>query len=195
MVNKIAYVYECPSDVYLLRFIDTHLQLYYNLGFTPNMITTISIFCGICSAYLITKTQYFYSVGFFALAYYLDCVDGKLARKYNMTTPFGDWYDHFGDMFKFIIVSIALFYNRNKPASLVQIILQQLLLVMGFMMVIHLGYQETLYMHDESISLNFFKRFVQFDHTPLETIQFTKYFGNGNFIVFFMVLILLWDKF
>jgi phosphatidylglycerophosphate synthase len=195
MVNKIASFYECPADVVLLRFIDTHLYTYYKLGFTPNMITTISILCGILAAYLIFQSQYVGSVIFFTLAYYFDCVDGKLARRYHMATPFGDWYDHFGDLFKFIVVSGALFYNRKQPHSLVQNIFKQILLVMAFMMVIHLGYQETLYGNEESISLNMLKRLVHFDPDPMQTIHFTKHFGTGNFILFFIILILLWRHF
>jgi len=40
MVNKIPNKYECPPDICLLKFINTHLDIYYNLGFTTNMITT-----------------------------------------------------------------------------------------------------------------------------------------------------------
>ena len=29
MVNKIDDKYECPFDIYLLKFIDTHLDMYY----------------------------------------------------------------------------------------------------------------------------------------------------------------------
>ena len=34
MVNKIPNKYECPLDIYLLRFIDTHLDAYKKLNFS-----------------------------------------------------------------------------------------------------------------------------------------------------------------
>ena len=43
MVNKIDDEYECPFDILMLKFIDSHLDLYYKLKLTPNMITTIGI--------------------------------------------------------------------------------------------------------------------------------------------------------
>ena len=51
MVNKIADHYECPIDKHLLKFIDMHLDLYYKLGFTPNMVTTLSIIVGLLTGY------------------------------------------------------------------------------------------------------------------------------------------------
>ena len=54
MVNKIDDKYECPFDIYLLKFIDTHLDMYYNIGLTPNMITTLGIIFGLLSMYNIS---------------------------------------------------------------------------------------------------------------------------------------------
>ncbi len=113
MVNKIPYKYECPLDICLLRFIDTHLNAYKKLNFTPNMITTIGIIFGFLSMQNIFEGNYKLAALLILIAYYFDCVDGKLARKYNMQTNFGDYYDHFGDIFKIVIVIYAL-YNTNK---------------------------------------------------------------------------------
>jgi hypothetical protein len=42
MVNKLLDHYECPIDVHLYKFINTHLHKYYNNGFTPNIIAILS---------------------------------------------------------------------------------------------------------------------------------------------------------
>ena len=115
MVNKIDDKYECPFDIYLLKFIDTHLDMYYNIGLTPNMITTLGIIFGLLSMYNIFKSNYKLASFLLLIAYYFDCVDGKLARKYNLQTKIGDYYDHFGDVFKIVIIIYALHKtNPNK---------------------------------------------------------------------------------
>lgn len=109
MVNKIDSIYECPCDIYLLKFIDTHLQYYKIIGFTPNMITSISIIFGLLSMYNIFNSNYKLAAFLLFTSYYFDYVDGKLARKYNMQTTWGDYYDHFGDIFTPLLLLFMLY--------------------------------------------------------------------------------------
>ena len=190
MVNKIPDKYECPPDICLLKFIDTHLDTYYNLGFTPNMITTIGIIFGLLSMYNIFHSN-FKSAAFLLLcAYYFDCVDGKLARKYNLQTKLGDYYDHFGDLFKIIIVLYALY--KTNPTRFKNIMLIIIFLIIS--MLIHLGYQEIIYDKNESPTLNFSRRIIEFDKNPEKTIQYTRYFGCGTFILVICIIIFFWKK-
>ena len=99
MVNKLLDEYECPFDIYMFKFINMHLDMYYKLGFTPNMVTTLSIIFGLLAAYEIIYGNFIFAAFLVLVSYYLDCVDGKLARKYNMVSQLGDYYDHFGDLF------------------------------------------------------------------------------------------------
>ena len=198
MVNKLPYDYECPIDVWLLKFIDTHLDVYYNLGFTPNMITTLSILLGILAAYMIKRGK-FHSAAFLVLiSYYFDCVDGKLARKHNMVTVFGDYYDHFGDMFKFIVILYALF-NCQVDTNYQHLNFIGILFGISIILCIHLGYQERIYNNNnnnnnDSPFLFLFKLFTIFDKNPERTICYTKYFGCGTLILSFILIIILWDK-
>ena len=190
MVNKIDSIYECPFDVYLLKFIDTHLDFYYKNGFTPNMITTIGIIFGLLSMYCILNTHYKTASFLFLVAYYFDCVDGKLARKYNLQTNFGDYYDHFGDIFKIIIVLYAL--HKTNPEKFSEI--KFLLIILALLMIIHLGYQEVIYNKNESPTLSFSRYFADRDDTPETTIQYTKYCGCGTFILILIILIFTWKN-
>lgn len=190
MVNKIPSTYENPFDIILLKFIDTHLHFYRKLNITPNMITTIGIIFGIISAYNIFKGNFKTSAFLFLIAYYFDCVDGKLARKYNMVTKFGDYYDHFGDIFKIIIILYALYkVNKDKFNNIKYLIYSLLLLCM-----LHLGYQEVIYSLDESSTLLLFKNIAQIDKNPENTIKFTRFFGCGTFIIIMCIIILFWKK-
>jgi phosphatidylglycerophosphate synthase len=146
MVNKIPSHQECPVDVLLLGAIDTHLDYYERAKISPNAVTTCSIVCGIYSAYCILHRRFTHGALFFAAAYYFDCVDGKLARKFNKVTVFGDYYDHFGDLFKLVIVMYAI--HRVKPKAFRRVRHWFLLLATG--MLLHLGVQERLYTATDS---------------------------------------------
>ncbi len=188
MVNKIDSIYECPFDVFLLNFIDLHLDFYYKTGFTPNIITTIGIIFGMLSMYSIFKYKFILGALFLLIAYYFDCVDGKLARKYNMQTTFGDYYDHFGDVFKIIIILYALYkINSLKFKRIIPI-----LIFLFIFMMLHLGLQETIYDSNESPTLNIFKYICCGINNPKSTIQYTKYGGCGTFILILFILIITW---
>jgi len=189
MVNKIPSTYECPFDIVLLKFIDTHLQFYRKLNLTPNMITTVGIIFGILSAYNIFKGNFKTSALLFLIAYYFDCVDGKLARKYNMTTKFGDYYDHFGDIFKIIIILFALYKVNKKKFNDIKYLIYSLFLLC----MLHLGYQEVIYSSDESPTLSLFKNIAQKDNNPEDTIKLTRFFGCGTLIIVICIIILSWN--
>ncbi len=195
MVNKIPDHCECPIDKLLLKFIDLHLDLYYNLGFTPNMVTTLGILMGLLTGYEIFHEHYLAAAIFWVIAYYFDCVDGKLARKYNMTSRFGDLYDHFGDAFKYIVVIYALFYSNEKRTTDRQWLYVAILLGLAALLVIHMGYQERIYNNnEESKFLSIYQILVAFDDNPEKTIQYTKYFGCGTWFLCFAFLIIFWCK-
>jgi phosphatidylglycerophosphate synthase len=189
MVNKIQDIYECPVDVVLLKFIDTHLDFYYKIGFTPNMITTISILFSLLSMHNILLHNYKIASLLVFISYYFDCVDGKLARKYNLQTKFGDYYDHFSDIFKIVVIMYALYKTnvlRFKRLSI-------LFIILIILMLIHLGYQEQIYNKDESPTLKFMKYIASHDKHPEKTIQYTKLFGCGTFVTFLIVIIFFWN--
>ena len=193
MVNKLPDQYECPLDIWLLRFIDTHLAWYYHHGFTPNIVTTISIILGVLSAGAIYYQHNALGAGLFLLAYYLDCVDGKLARQYQMVTPFGDLYDHFGDVVKFVLVVAALYHNNNRKLSALQEHYKTVIKMMTLFLFVQIGYQETIHNKNDSTSLALFRRCVSFDTQPERTIQYTRYLGNGTFILLFCSILLFWN--
>jgi phosphatidylglycerophosphate synthase len=195
MVNKVRDEYDCPIDVQIYKFIDTHLHIYFHLGLTPNMVTTFSIIAGLLSAHQILRGHFEIAALLMLLAYYFDCVDGKLARKYNMVSKIGDLYDHLGDLFKFIALFYALFESNRKKTSNRQRLLIGIILGLALMQCIHFGYQEAIYdKKDESPFLNMCRQMVDFDKTPEKTIQYTKYFGCGTWMLCFAGLILFWRK-
>ena len=195
MVNKLEDHYECPSDKYILLFIDTHLDIYYKLGFTPNMITTLSILIGLLSGYEIFQGNYNAAAILWLISYYFDCVDGKLARQYDMVSKFGDLYDHIGDAFKYMVVLYALFYSTKKKTTNKQWLYILIILILMVLSIVHMGYQEKIYdKKEESSYLNVCKIFTSLDNNPRRTIQYTKQFGCGTWNLCFALVIIFWRK-
>jgi phosphatidylglycerophosphate synthase len=70
------------------------------------MITTYSLILGLVSAYYYYHNEIYLFVLCFALSYFFDCLDGYIARKYNMKSEFGSYYDSISD----ISVNVLLIY-------------------------------------------------------------------------------------
>jgi phosphatidylglycerophosphate synthase len=195
MVNKLSDEHECPIDIHLFKLINTQLHLFYNMGFTPNAVTTLSLIFGLFSAQQILVRNYKIAAFLFLVAYYLDCVDGKLARKYNMISKFGDVYDHVSDIVKVLAVIWALIMSNKKKTTSKQWIFLILLFLLCFMQCIHMGYQEVIYnKQDETSTLNVLRKIVENDKTPEKTIQISKYFGCGTWYLCFALVIIFWRK-
>jgi hypothetical protein len=190
MVNKLKEEHENIFDIYICNSIDSHIHIYNQLGLTPNMVTTLSLITGILSAYMILKKKYKIAGILFFIAYYFDCVDGKVARKYNMTTKFGDYYDHGSDIIKFLVLMYVLYkdnYIRFKTIGIVIL----LLVILCFY---HLGCQEGVYTDEsktsESPTLNILKPSKE---SSLINIHNTKYFGCGTFYIVLSLIIFFWN--
>jgi phosphatidylglycerophosphate synthase len=191
MVNKLQDKHENIFDVYLLRFIDTHLHVYKQLNFTPNIITTFSLISGLTSGYMIYNKNYKSAGLLFLLAYYFDCVDGKFARKYNMITKFGDMYDHISDVFKFILVIYLLYKDNSKKFGKIGIIIILLIILSLYQLSCQQAIYEDKNKESESPTLDYFKPTKQ---SCLVNIHDTKYFGCGTAYIFTSIIIFLWNE-
>jgi|SaaInlStandDraft_1057018.scaffolds.fasta_scaffold144710_2 hypothetical protein len=83
---------------------------------SPNFLTTLRNILVIYIYYSIIKKKYFHNQGLLViLVGILDILDGCYARDYNMTTSFGDWYDHISDWISTVILFYILFKTlKNK---------------------------------------------------------------------------------
>ncbi len=190
MVNKIPEEYENPVDILLLKLVDTQLDFYKSLCLTPNILTTFSLVAGLYSAYMIYTGDFIVGSILYMVAYYFDCADGKFARKFNMTSKFGDYYDHISDVFKLIFTVYALYVTNPTYFGNLIIIAPLLLLLLC----IQMGYQEIIYDKEDSGSLHALKTLVGKDKNPENTIKYTKYFGCGSINLIIAIIIFLWER-
>ena len=186
MVNKINNNLDNPIDNFLYKNIDTQLELFYNLYLTPNSLTTISLIFGILSSYYFYKNDYNIAGILFVIAYYFDCADGKLARKYNMTSKIGDIYDHYSDYFKFGLLFVLMYMKSKKKCK--KIIIPTI--IMAILVMIFYECQEKIYDKYESTSVLSINVINKTNCTKY--IHVLKYFGPGTFILYITGIILFW---
>ena len=82
----------------------------YNHFNLANLATFFNIGAGILAIYFITHGQFFGAALFAWIAGAFDIVDGKIARKYNLSTEFGIQLDSYADFLSFVIVPSMFIY-------------------------------------------------------------------------------------
>ena len=82
---------------------DSHFNL-------ANIVTFFNITSGILAIYFITHGDFFAAALFAWLAGAFDIVDGKIARKYQLSTQFGIQLDSYADFLSFVIVPTLFIY-------------------------------------------------------------------------------------
>ena len=75
-----------------------------------NIVTYFNIASGILAIYFITHQEFFGAALFAWLAGAFDILDGKIARKYSLSTEFGVQLDSFADFLSFVIVPVLFLY-------------------------------------------------------------------------------------
>jgi len=76
-----------------------------------NLITFGNIACGVAAMYLIQQNNFFIAIVLAWIAGALDIADGKVARKYGLSTEFGIQLDSFADFLSFVVMpAFLLFY-------------------------------------------------------------------------------------
>lgn len=75
-----------------------------------NIVTFLNISFGIFSIYFVTHQNFFAAALFAWIAGGFDIIDGKLARKYNLSTQFGIQLDSYADFLSFVIVPAMFIY-------------------------------------------------------------------------------------
>ncbi len=191
--RKITREQENPFDNIFIDIAEwLNINIFRPLNYTPNMITTMSLFIGLISVILFHYKYYIFSVIFFTTAYILDCADGNYARRYNMETSFGDYYDHISDLSKGLFILIAIIIHPI-PLRLKHVFIVLLIIIFSLSLV-HLGCQEGIYNpdhHDKYDSLSNLKYLCGTTESSLEYIKYSRYFGIGTLTVYVCLLMVI----
>jgi phosphatidylglycerophosphate synthase len=121
-------------------------------GFVPNQITYLSTICTVLAIYYITIDEYHFAMISYGLGYLLDCVDGRMARKYKMTSKEGMILDLVTDHISNLCLMLYLvhkygFYNWRN------------IMLAGFTLMITLSYgvNEAIYCYKKNKHDDFLK--------------------------------------
>lgn len=187
-MNKVPSSLENPFDVVLLRFTAHLLPLLHATNHTPNVITTYSLICGLASVYFLSHGRPWLFAGLYAASYVFDCLDGQYARKYKMTSAFGDLYDHATDIVVYLLICVVVYRQKRH---LIDGPVLVLLLTAALGLLSNAGCQQTIYRHrargdPAPETLDSLRSLCPCD----EWVNVSKYFGYGTFNVLLIVLIL-----
>lgn len=86
-----------------------------------NLITFGNISAGLVAIHFIMQGDFFTAIVLAWIAGALDIADGKVARKYNLSTEFGIQLDSYADFISFVVMpSFLLYYAITQESSLLQ---------------------------------------------------------------------------
>ena len=152
----------------------------------PNVITIFGAVIGLLSVYFLYKEMYVLALSFFWFSYYLDCLDGYYARKYDMITKLGDYLDHVRDVLIGFAVLIIIYFKLPEKFKLSFVIVISVSLILFLS---HMGCQEKHSKikdhHNDCLAI--FKHMCKHENW----INTTKYFGNGTFISIISMFIIV----
>jgi hypothetical protein len=176
-MKKISENLENPIDNLFYNISNMLSPYFKQIYFTPNMITSLSNIICLFSIYFIIKKQFIFAGILYIISYYFDCLDGFYARKYNMTSKFGKYYDSFSDIIKLILI---LFFIR-KYFSIYRIII---FIILGILYYLHVNCTNKLI--QEYHPINIPELCLE---EPDKMLKYTKYLGGAGFNIGFAIII------
>lgn len=191
-MKKIPDYLESPVDNFLYVLVEKVAPTFHKWGFSPNMITTLGNIATLFSAYALYNQLYVVASFFFIVSYMFDCLDGFVARTYNLVSKFGDFYDHISDTAKLVIISYML-YRINPMLFLATL---PIMVITLLLMCSYLAYQEKFYADSKSsYTLSFLDCFCFASDDKRDLIRhmaYTRYFGCGTFTAIMAIIIALY---
>ncbi len=117
-MRKIPAHLDNPFDNICIDIAEVISPLFKAIDLTPNHITLLSTLTGVLAIKYFLDKRYAISSLLFIISFIFDCIDGHYARKYDMVTKFGDYFDHVKDTIVFGTFGILLtyrYYRMGKP--------------------------------------------------------------------------------
>ncbi len=88
-----------------------------------NSITFANVACGVLALYFVTQKNFLIAIILAWIAGALDILDGKVARRYNLSTEFGVQLDSFADFLSFVIMPAFLLFYSLEIKSTIELII------------------------------------------------------------------------
>jgi hypothetical protein len=186
--RKISDELENPFSVLVLKMVDPMVSRMHEAGFSPNMVTTLSLVFGLLAILAVRARHPGVAAAMYLFSYYFDCLDGPIARRYDQVTHFGDLYDHGKDII--IVVWLLIEIQRQYPITW-SVWLLFLLVILGAM--VHMGFVESFNsiccgVANENNFLRICTRISEkfYSASDCETLRkrmrITRWFSDGSFV-------------
>jgi phosphatidylglycerophosphate synthase len=107
-------LYESPIDTHIFHPLGLLLvdPLRY-LGLNPNQVTVLSAVSACLACYYYSNNKIKEAILCYLMSYILDCVDGRMARKYNMGSKLGAALDLTSDVFVTSILMLTIYIKKK----------------------------------------------------------------------------------
>ena len=185
--RKIHQKYENPIDNILIVYCDKMTDFLYKNQITPNSITIfrLILILIVIHSLFYKNDVYFPIIGIF-IFYFLDCLDGNLARATNQVTVFGDYLDHFSDLL-FYCLFILYMFVKNYDNKIIIIII---FIIFIYLTLVHLGLQQLNYKlsNKKNIEDELLDHLNNLHKLKPSDIKWTKYFGCGSLIILILFI-------
>lgn len=127
----------------------------HQMGLTPNNVTILSTMFTFISIYFLHKGKQSYAAASYCFGYILDCVDGRMARKYSMGSDVGMALDATSDTISNIALFAYLIYTKKMNLELFAV-----LLIFSILISLAYGLNEAIATYKLTGSDDFYKRRV-----------------------------------
>lgn len=184
-MRKVSRELDNPIENIILDVGDYTLPWFKKTSHTPNTLTTYSFILGLASIYFLYKNQLHYFGICFFMSFVFDCWDGYMARTYNMTSPFGDLYDHITDVSVGLGIAYVA-YTKYKHKATFPIVV--LIGIMTLLMQTHVACYQQVYMDTNKQEAETIDAIAGWLCADKGDIVWTRYFGPGTFILFIIGL-------
>jgi len=94
-----------------------------------NLVTFANIACGLVALFLVTQGHFWIASALAWCAGIFDILDGKLARRFGLSTPFGIQLDSFADFLSFVVMPAFFLFFALRGESLSSTIILGVVLV------------------------------------------------------------------
>lgn len=184
--RKITRNMENPFDNILIDISAAVNPALRRLGVTPNMLTFVSFAFGLACAYFVYQSHFITALVCLLISYLFDCMDGNMARMFNMVTKFGDYLDHITDLIEIICVLVAIIMNKSLSVRMKATFIGVVWIFFA-LCCFHMSCQENIYDRNESPTLSSLGNMCK----EKDYIFWSRYIGSGTLILVICVMLII----
>jgi phosphatidylglycerophosphate synthase len=147
---------------FFLPIADKLIPIAKKFNFTPNFITLISTLSAIFSVFLFSLKKVNFAIFFYLLSYLADCMDGRMARKYNMGSEIGMCLDFTSDILSNSLLILYFAHDTFKSTqnSFPKLIIFLLISSLIYLLSLSFSFNEALACKNKNNHFNFYQEKV-----------------------------------